>query len=60
MANQTAIFLASILFFTGAILCIAVCSWMIAFDKDWKHGDYFYGDVNYLTQIGRDWNTLPF
>jgi len=49
-----------LVFGISAILCIAVCSWIIHFENDWLQGDYYYGDINYLTQIGRDWSTLPF
>ena len=49
-----------VIFGTCAILNIVVCSWIISYEKGWRQGDYFQGDVSYLSQIGNDWNIAPF
>jgi len=60
MGDKTVYLVIALFFGVSAIFCIAACSWIIAFERDWRQGDYFYGDINYLTQIGRDWSTQPF
>jgi len=42
------------------ILSITVCSWIIAFERDWYKGDYVIGDLNHMTYIERDWQKKPY